>query len=149
MRRTITYHAKFITQLSPLICLLEQNSKWEWYHEQTNYFTNLKKTITEELLLRFYNTDKSTRISADVSQFGLEAVLLQQHVDTWQPITYTSRALTEASRASRALTGASRASRALTGASRESRALTGAETRYAEIEKELLASTYLCNRFYQ
>ena len=118
----ITYLAKFIPQLSaqsaPFRCLLEQKNEWELPHEQENCFKNLK-TITEEPVLRFYDPEKSTRISADASQFGLGVDLLEQHDDTWQPVPYASKALT------------------------------GAETRYAQIEKELLARTYTCERFHQ
>ncbi|XP_038139714.1 uncharacterized protein LOC119782701 [Cyprinodon tularosa] len=67
----------------------------------------------------FYDPERSTRISADASQFGLGAVLLQQHDGQWLPVAYASRALTSA------------------------------ESRYAQIEKELLASLYACERFHQ
>ena len=116
----VTYLAKFIPQLStksaPLRHLLEEKNEWTWSHEQEDCFKNLKGILTNEPVLKFYDPEKSTRITADASKYGLGAVLLQPHD---KPVAYASRALTSA------------------------------ETRYAQIEKELLASTYGCERFHQ
>nr|XP_054606603.1 uncharacterized protein K02A2.6-like [Nothobranchius furzeri] len=119
----VTYLAKFVPQLStlsaPLRSLLEQKNEWIWSHEQEQCFLKLKEILTQEPVLKFYDPERSTRISADASQHGLGAVLLQQHEEQWLPVAYASRALTSA------------------------------ETRYAQIEKELLASMYACERFHQ
>ncbi|KAJ8364813.1 hypothetical protein SKAU_G00136440 [Synaphobranchus kaupii] len=112
----VTYLAKFIPRLStisaPLRMLLEQKNEWMWLQEQENCFQTLKNMLTSEPVLKFFDPKKCVRISADASQHGLGAVLLQQHEETWQPVAYASRALTSA------------------------------EVNYAQIEKELLASTY-------
>nr|XP_054602637.1 uncharacterized protein K02A2.6-like [Nothobranchius furzeri] len=119
----VTYLAKFVPQLStlsaPLRSLLEQKNEWIWSHEQEQCFLKLKEILTQEPVLKFYDPERSTRISADASQHGLGAVLLQQHEEQWLPVAYAFRALTSA------------------------------ETRYAQIEKELLASMYACERFHQ
>ena len=49
--------------------------------------------------------------------FGLGAVLLQRHGKDWRPVVYASRSMTEA------------------------------EKRYAQIEKEALATVWSCEKF--
>lgn len=44
----------------------------------------LKRLLTEEPVLKFFNPDKQVRISADAFQSGLGAVLLQQNGTAWQ-----------------------------------------------------------------
>ncbi|TWW75241.1 Retrovirus-related Pol polyprotein from transposon 17.6 [Takifugu flavidus] len=96
----VTYLAKFVPQLStqsaPLRSLLEQKIEWVWSHEQEQCFLKLKEILTQAPVLRFYDPEKSTRISADASQYGSGSVLLQQHEEQWLPVAYASRALTSA-----------------------------------------------------
>ncbi|KAK2890507.1 hypothetical protein Q8A73_018807 [Channa argus] len=111
----VTYLAKFVPQLStqstPFRNLLEQKNEWIWSHEQEQCFLKLKQILTQQPLLKFYDPEKSTRISVDPSKYGLGAVLVQQRDEQWLPVVYASRALTSA------------------------------ESRYAQIEKELLVET--------
>jgi hypothetical protein len=57
------------------------------------------------------------KISADTSSYGIAAVLLQKEGSEWRPVAFASRAMTEI------------------------------ECRYAQIEKEALASTWACEKF--
>ena len=71
----------------------------------------------EPTTLAHYNPKSETKISADASMLGLGAVLLQKHDEVWKPVAFASRSLSDT------------------------------ETRYAQIEKEALASTWACEKF--
>ncbi len=70
-------------------------------------------------MLKFFDPSREIKTSSDASQGGLGAVLLQKYGENWFPVAYASRALTDA------------------------------ETRYPQIEKEMLSITLGCERFHQ
>ncbi len=114
----LNYMSKFIPNLSekiaPLRWLIEKKNEWEWSYEQESAWQDLKVILTREPTLKFYDPKRSIKISADASQTGLGAVLLQNYDGAWQPVAYASRSMTDA------------------------------ESRYAQIEKELLSITFAC-----
>lgn len=118
----INYMGKFIPNLSEKMAqprqLTEKKVAWEWNHEHEKSWTELKRLLTAEIVLRFYDPARPIKISSNASHSGLGAVLIQKDED-WQPIKYASCSMTDA------------------------------QTRYAQIEKELLNITYACERFHQ
>lgn len=99
----------------PLRSLTKKDVEWCWLDVHDNEIKRIKKAVTSEPVLRYFDKDKELVLQADASEKGLGAAIMH----TGQPIAYTSRALTEA------------------------------ETRYAQIEKELLAVTHRLERFHQ
>ena len=101
----------------PLRELLSSRAAWLWGPRQEEAFSALKKELTHPTVLALYDPDAATKISADASSFGLGAVLLQQSQNTWKPVAYASRSLTET------------------------------ERRYSQIEKKALAATWASEKF--
>ena len=100
----VNYLGKFSPNLAtlsqPLRELLSKNRQWEWGTPQESAFLALKQELTAPTVLRLYDPNVETKISADASSYGLGGVLLQRNdaADSWKPVAYCSRTLTESER---------------------------------------------------
>ncbi len=101
----------------PLRELLSSKVVWTWGSRQQEAFKNVKEELSKPTVLAKYDAQAPLKVSADSSSFGIGAVLLQRSEETWKPVVYASRALSET------------------------------ERRYAQIEKEALAVTWACEKF--
>ena len=73
--------------------------------------------ITEAPCLAYYDVNLPTVIKADASSFGIGGAIWQYHEDKLLPVAFCCRSLSET------------------------------ERRYAQIEKELLAGVWVCEKF--
>ena len=118
----VTQLGKFTHNLAetskPLWDLLSKKNAWCWDEPQETAFQAVKQLLISTPALSFYCPDRDTIVSADALLYGLGSVLLQKQPDNiWKPVAYASCALTLA------------------------------EQKYVQIEKEVLAITWSCERF--
>ena len=83
----------------------------------TRPVNSLQEELTKPTVLALYNPRAPTKVSADTSSHGLGTVLLQQIDGSWRPVSFASCSMSET------------------------------EQRYAQIEKEALATTWACEKF--
>ena len=105
--------------MEPLRSMLNKDSMFHWEEQQTRSFQQLKTLIAKanNTPLRNYDRNLPVTVQADASLRGLGACLIQRHDGKDQPIAFASKSLMDA------------------------------ETRYANIERELLAIVFACQQF--
>ena len=119
----VNYMGTFIPHLShhtePLQVMLKKDSIFHWEEQQTRSFQEIKTLIARanNTPLRYYDRTLPVTVQANASLRGLGACLIQKHNGEDQPIAFASKSLTDA------------------------------ETRYANIERELLAIVFACQCF--
>ena len=78
----LNYSSRFIpdyaTLCEPLRRLTRKDEIWEWSQRQEEAFQKLKKSITSEPVMAYYDPDKPTEIAVDASPVGLGAILIQE-----------------------------------------------------------------------
>ena len=113
----VNQQMKFLKDLAevtkPIRDLLKKDSEWTWDLPQKKAFEKLKQMLASDEALALYDPEKETIVSADASSYGLGAVIRQRQKDgNLKAVAYASRSMTKT------------------------------ECRYAQIEKEALATTW-------
>ena len=76
---------------SPLHRLTTKKKCFEWDNECETAFNDLRTALTSEKVLAYPDFDLVFKLETDASNYGLGAVLSQQHDKTWRPIAYWSK----------------------------------------------------------
>ncbi|XP_063441937.1 uncharacterized protein K02A2.6-like [Mytilus trossulus] len=114
----VTYLSKFLPKLTdicePLRKLTLKDSEFCWIENHDKALEEIKRLVTAEPVLKYYDPKLQLKVQSDSSQTGLGAAVMQED----RPVAYASRALTDT------------------------------ETRYAQIEKELLSVIFGLEKFH-
>lgn len=90
-----TYLSRFMPHLSetcePLRRLTDKGALWSWQSQQEEAFQSVKRLVSRQPVLKYYNVHEEVTIQCDASEVGLGATLLQNG----QPVAYASRALSK------------------------------------------------------
>ena len=137
----VNFLGKFIQGLSSLRSslqgLIKKDAEYVWTGTHTNAFNTIKEAICQETLLAYYDKDKPVFIEVDASGQGLGAVLLQGNI-------LEEELLASPQTEGRYLSFRNR----LKPIAFASKSLSDAETRYSNIERELLGVVWAVEHFH-
>ena len=74
--------------------LLKNKCEFKWTADHEQEWASLKITLTTEPLLTFVDPSKQIKISTDISNDSIGAVLLQATGKDGKPVAYASRTMT-------------------------------------------------------
>ena len=137
----VNFLGKFIQGLSSLRSslqgLIKKDAEYVWTAIYTNAFNTIKEAICQETLLAYYDKDKPVFIEVDASGQGLGAVLLQGNIleDELEASSETEGRFLSFRNRLRPIAFASKS-------------LSDAETRYSNIERELLGVVWAVEHFH-
>ena len=99
-----TYCAKFIPSFSdisyPLRELTKKDANFEWNSRHQSSFEGIKKMLTSEAIMSYFDPQKETDLTTDASPVGLSAILSQRTPgqNDRKVVIYASRALSDVER---------------------------------------------------
>ena len=98
-----TYCAKFIPSFSdishPLRELPKKDANFEWNSQHQSLLEEIKKMLTSEVIMSYFDPQKETDLTTDASPVGLSAILSQRTPgQNDRKVIYTSRALSDVER---------------------------------------------------
>ena len=97
-----TYCSKFIPNFSdisqPLRDLTKKNTPFQWGEKQELSFNRVKKMLTSDTVMAYFDANKETELTTDTSPSGLSAILTQKipGQNDRKIVAYASRALSDA-----------------------------------------------------
>lgn len=109
----------FAAVTEPLRKLTHKDEQWSWNAKEQQAFESIKRSLCSTQVLIPFDPQVRTVLMTDASPAGLGAVLMQGNDDALRPVAYASKSLT------------------------------GPETRYSQIERELLGIAWACEHFYE
>lgn len=117
------YVARFIpdfsTMVEPMRKLTREDEPWVWNDEQEAAFQKLKSVLSDIRTLNYFDKNLPTSIYVDASPVGLSGILTQANPDgTINVVSYGSRALSDV------------------------------ESRYSQIEREMMAVVWACEHYH-
>ena len=118
MANQMTKFSPSMTEMTkPFYDLLSKKNAWVWADSQQQAFDKVKQELSSAPTLALYDSQLEAIVSADASSYSLGAVLTQKQFDGNQrSVVYASKALIPT------------------------------EQRYAQIKKEALVLTWVCER---
>lgn len=98
---------------------LIKDASFDWSENHAKEWDELCQCLSIQPVLAIFDPRGATKIASDASQNGIGSALLQRYGETWKPVTYASRVLTDT------------------------------QKRYSQIEKEAMAIVFGYKKFHQ